>query len=420
MSRFSFLESMRCVSCNAEHNPTYILQCPTCGGLLDPQYDLESLRDLGPRDSGYKGLWSHHRVLPIWEEDSLVSLGEGDTPLIRARELGRHLKMRQLFLKYEGTLPTGTVKDRTSATAVSAARQFGFGAVSVVSTGNAGVSIATYARRGGLGSAIFCYQKGDPLKMAHMSLMATRLYTYEGEYDHVIEHFDSLMERKEVFDGGARRNPYKHEGKKTIAYEIVEELGGGPEVFVTQCSGCEIFTACFRGFREMRELGLIDSIPRMVACQSEAANPIVQAFCKGGPVMPMTTGATIAKGLATGRPGKKGDWVLSILREWGGLALQVTDQEILEAQRLLVEKEGIWSGPTGASALAGLIKGIQDGLLDPEAKTVCMVTETGLTSPYPEPITHHVDASLEGISAALRVMVSGPSMPGQALFTISG
>jgi len=100
--------------------------------------------------------------------------------------------------------------------------------------------------------------------------------------------------------------------------------------------------------------------------------------------------------------------------------LQVTDQEILEAQRLLVEKEGIWSGPTGASALAGLIKGIQDGLLDPEAKTVCMVTETGLTSPYPEPITHHVDASLEGISAALRVMVSGPSMPGQALFTISG
>lgn len=401
MNRFSFLESMRCNCCKSEQNPAYILECPACGGLLDPQYDLDSLRRLGPRDSGFKGVWAHHRVLPIWKEESLVSLGEGDTPLIRARELGRDLGMRQLFLKYEGSLPTGTVKDRTSTTAVSAARQFRFGAIAVVSTGNAGVSIATYARRAGLRSAIFCYQRSDPLKMAHMSLMATRLYTYEGEYDHVIEHFDSLMERKEVFDGGARRNPYKHEGKKTIAYELVEQLGGAPEVFVTQASGCEIFTACFRGFREMRDLGLIESIPLMVACQSEAANPIVEAFSKGGPLRPMTTGPTIAKGLATGRPGKKGEWVLEILRQWEGLALQVTDQEILKAQRLLVEKEGIWSGPTGASALAGLIKGIREGLLDPEAKTVCMVTETGLTSAYPNPVSHPVEPTLEGVTKAL-------------------
>ncbi len=404
MSRFSFLESMQCISCKAEHSPTYTLSCPSCGGLLDPQYDLGSLQRLGPRDSRFRGLWSYHRVLPVWREEYLVSLGEGDTPLIRAKALGAHLGMERLFLKYEGTLPTGTVKDRTSATALSAARQFGFKAISVVSTGNAGVSIATYARRAGLHSAIFCYEKGDPLKMAHMSLMATRLYTYEGEYDHLIEHFDALMEHKKVFDGGARRNPYKHEGKKTIAYEIVEQLGEGPDVFVTQASGCEIFTACFRGFREMREMGLVESVPLMVACQSEAAKPIVEAFNKGGHLEAVTTGPTIAKGLATGRPGKKGDWVLSILREWGGLALEVTDQEILDAQRLLVEKEGIWSGPTGAAALAGLIKGVQKGLVDPEAKTVCMVTETGLTSAYPEPITHRVEATLGGISEALEAM----------------
>lgn len=404
MQRFSFLETMRCICCKAEYDPVYILQCPSCGGLLDPQYDLESLRREGPRDAGFRGLWAYHRVLPVWKEESLVSLAEGDTPLIKAQELGRHLGMKRLFLKYEGVLPTGTVKDRTSTTAVSAARQFGFGAISVVSTGNAGVSIATYARRAGLSSAVFCYDKGDPLKMAHMSLMATRLYTYKGEYDSLIEHFDFVMERKKVFDGGARRNPYKHEGKKTIAYEIFQQLGAEPEVFVTQASGCEIFTACFRGFRELRDLGLADSIPRMVACQSEVANPIVEAFSKGGPVMPMTTGPTIAKGLATGRPGKKGDWVLSMLREWGGLALQVTDLEILEAQRLLVEKEGIWSGPTGASALAGLVKGIREGLLDPEATTVCMVTETGLTSAYPDPVTHPVEATLEGISQALEAI----------------
>jgi len=381
-----------------------MLQCPLCGGLLDPQYDLESLKRVGQRDPQFRGLWSYHRVLPLWDREHLVSLGEGDTPLIHARELGRRLGMPRLFLKYEGTLPTGTVKDRTSATAVSTARQFGYRTIAVVSTGNAGVSIATYARRGGLRSAIFCYERGDPLKMAHMSLMATRLYTYEGEYDHLIEEFDKVMDRREVFDGGARRNPYKHEGKKTIAYEIVEQMGPAPDVFVTQSSGCEILTACFRGFREMRDLGVVDSIPRMVACQSEAANPVVRAFRAGGTIRPMTTGPTVAKGLATGRPGKKGEWVLSMLRQGGGLALDVSDREILQAQRLLVETEGIWSGPTGASALAGLIKGVQGGLLDPEDRTVCMVTETGLTSPYPEPVTHHVVASMEGISAALEAM----------------
>ncbi|MEJ5376487.1 MAG: pyridoxal-phosphate dependent enzyme [bacterium] len=402
MSRFSFLESLECVACGAQHQPAYLLECPVCGGLLDPQYDLESLSQCGVRDERFKGLWSYHRVLPVWSQEHLITLGEGDTPLLWARQLGTRLGAPRLFIKYEGTLPTGTVKDRTSATAVSSALQFGFRAISVVSTGNAGVSIATYARRAGLASAIFCYKRGDSLKMAHMSLMATRVFTYEGEYDHVIEHFDRIMDTKEVFDGGARRNPFKHEGKKTIAYEIVEQLGHGPEVFITQVSGCEIFTACFRGFREMMEMGIIGQIPRMVACQSEAANPVVKAFQSGSSIQPMTTGPTVAKGLATGRPGKKGEWVLGILRGCKGLALDVSDAEIIEAQKLLVETEGIWSGPTGASAMAGLIKGIREGLLDPQAEMVCMVTETGLTSSYPKPVVHPVEISPEAIAQALR------------------
>ncbi|MGQ9858392.1 MAG: threonine synthase [Thermodesulfobacteriota bacterium] len=402
MRRFSFLESLRCLDCQAHHEPTYTLECPLCGGLLDPQYDLDSVCRVGAADELFRGLWRYHRVLPVRGPEHVISLGEGDTPLLEARRLGSRLGIPKLFLKYEGTLPTGTVKDRTSATAVSSALQFSFRAVSVVSTGNAGGSVATYARRAGLRSAIFCYRMGDPLKMAHMSLMATRLFTYDGQYDDVIELFDRIMDRKEVFDAGARRNPYKHEGKKTIAYEIVEQLGHAPEVFITQVSGCEIFTACFRGFREMMNMELIAGIPQMVACQSEAANPIARAFRTGRPMMPMTTGPTLAKGLATGKPGKKGQWVLEILREWGGLALDVSDREIVDARRLLVETEGIWSGPTGASALAGLIKGIREGLLDPEAEMVCMVTETGLTSPYPEPVTCPVEMTEEGISQALR------------------
>lgn len=149
-------------------------------------------------------------------------------------------------------------------------------------------------------------------------------------------------------------------------------------------------------------MGLIAGVPQMVGCQSEAANPLVRAFRTSRPLMPMTTGPTLAKGMATGKPGKKGQWVLEIPRKWGGLALDVSDQEAVDAMRLLVETEGIWSGPTGASALAGLIKGIRGGLLDPEAEMVCMVTETGLTSPYPEPVTCPVEMTEEGISQALR------------------
>jgi threonine synthase len=402
--RFSFLEGLRCVDCGAQHAPDYLLECPNCRGLLDPQYDLDALGRVGPRDGGFEGLWAFHRVLPILAPGHVVTLGEGASPLIPAPSLARQVGVRALFLKYEGTLPTGTVKDRTSATAVSAARQFGFGAISVVSTGNAGVSIATYARRAGLRSVIFCYECGDPLKMAHMSLLATRLCTYAGQYDDVIEHFDAVMDERTVFDGGARRNPYKHEGKKTIAYEVVHQLGRAPDVFVAQASGCEIFTAAFRGFREMRDLGLIPRIPRLVACQSAAADPIVRAFRGGGPLVPMTTGPTIAKGLATGKPGRKGEWVLRILREHGGEALEVTDEQVAESQRLLVEAEGLWSGPTGASALGALCRGVREGRLDPDGVFVCLVTETGLTSAYPPVRTRPVEASVQGVREGLGLL----------------
>ncbi len=353
------------------------------------------------RDDSYHGMWKYHPVLPIQREDDVVSLGEGSSPLLRASDLAKRLGIRELWLKYEGTNPTGTVKDRTSATAVSSARQFGFPSISVTSTGNAGVSIATYARRAGLKSAVFCYERADPLKMHHMGLMATRLVTYSGEYDHIIEYFDQVMDRKIGFDGGARRNPYKHEGKKTIAYEVVDQLGRVPDYFFTQTSGCEIFTASYRGFQEMLSWGMIDRMPILVCVQSAMANPIAKAFRAGGPVVPMVAGPTIAKGMATGKPGKKGDRVLDILREHGGQAAEVEDEEVLHAQRLLVEEEGLWSGPTGAVAVAALVRELREGRVDPDKAFLCLVTETGLTSEYPLPRTTGIATTLGAVEEVL-------------------
>src|SRR5262245_10489169 len=219
--RFSWVQGLKCVDCLETVDFAYLLKCPRCGGLLDLAYELQPT-GLKLVDDSFRGMWRYHRVLPITDPSHIVSLGEGSTPLIQAPRLARSLGVRELYLKYEGTNPTGTVKDRTSSTAVSSARQFGARVIALVSTGNAGASIATYAHRGEVQSVVFCYHRGDPIKMSHMSLMATRFCVFEGEYDDLIRSVDQCLEEGLAFDGGATRNPFKHEGKKTIAYEIVE------------------------------------------------------------------------------------------------------------------------------------------------------------------------------------------------------
>ena len=263
--------------------------------------------------------------------------------------------MRRLLLKFEGSNPTGTVKDRSSATAVGAALQFGFRATSVVSSGNAGSSIAAYSARAGLRSLIFAYERASAPKLLHMAATTTDLVLYKGVYDDLIGLWDRLAEERLFFDCGASRNAYKHEGKKTIAYEIAEQTGWrAPDVVVAPVAVGETFIATARGFDELHEAGWIAHVPRMVAAQATRANAVVRAFRDGGPLRPLRIGYTVAEGLAAGNPGRKGEWVLRLLREGRGLAGDAEDEEILEAQRMLARTEGIWAGPTGVASLAVL------------------------------------------------------------------
>jgi len=378
----------------------YHLKCPRCGGLLDLLYALEATNLPGLVDGDFHGMWRYHRILPVADPSNIVSLGEGFTPLIRVPRLARSLGVRELYLKYEGTNPTGTVKDRTSSTAVSSARQFGARTITVVSTGNAGVSIATYALRGGVRSVVFCYHRGDPIKMSHMSLMASRFCVFEGEYDDLIRSVDQCVTEGLAFDGGATRNPFKHEGKKTIAYEVVEALGAVPDFFFSPVGVGEIFIATYRGFAEMQQMGIVERPPTLVCCQSDQASPIVDAFRKGGAFQPKSVKPTIAKGVAVGDPGPKAERVLRILRENSGLALTVTDAEVQEAQRLLSENEGLWAGPTGVVSLAGLVGARRRETIDPNSISVCVVSETGLTSPYPPVKSQLVGTDLEEVRKA--------------------
>jgi threonine synthase len=375
----SYASGLACIDCGATHPLGYRLQCERCSGLLELTYDLEAVAAGGRALLAGSGLWRYAAVLPIEDPAHRVTLGEGQTPLLECPALARRLGVRRLLVKFEGTSPTGTVKDRSSATAVGAALQFGFGATSVVSSGNAGSSVAAYSARAGLRSLIFAYERASAPKLLHMAATASDLVIYRGVYDDLIAIWDRLVEDRLFFDCGASRNPYKHEGKKTIAYEIAEQMGWTvPDLVVAPVAVGETFVAAHRGFLEMERLGWISRRPRMAAAQAARANAIVRAWRAGRPIEPLRIGYTVAEGLAAGNPGKKGDWVLRILKGTGGVAGDAEDEEILEAQRTLARTEGIWAGPTGAASLAVLERLLATGQVDPDSTICVIVSETGL------------------------------------------
>jgi len=375
----SLATGLRCIDCGAAHPLGYTLQCATCAGLLELTYDTARLVHDGRVLLAGTGLWRYAAVLPIADPAHRVSLGEGGTPLLDCPRLARELGVRRLLVKYEGSNPTGTVKDRSSATAVGAALQFNFRATSVVSSGNAGSSVAAYSARAGLRSLIFAYEKASAPKLLHMAAAATDLVIYAGVYDDLIGLWDHLVDERLFFDCGASRNPYKHEGKKTIAYEIAEQLDWNtPEVVVAPVAVGETFVAAARGFAEMERAGWIPRRPRMVAAQATRANAISSAWRENRALAPLKIGYTVAEGLAAGNPGKKGEWVLRILRETGGVAGDAEDDAILAAQARLARAEGIWAGPTGAASFAVLERLLAEGALDRDATICVIVSETGL------------------------------------------
>ncbi len=375
----SVATGLRCIDCGATRPLGYHLECDKCAGLLELQYDWDALAKSGPAVFQGPGLWRYAPVLPIADPRHRVSLGEGQSPLLDCPALAKRLGVRRLLAKFEGSLPTGTVKDRSSTTAVAAALQFGFTTTSVVSSGNAGSSIAAYSARAGLRSLIFAYQRASAPKLLHMAATASDLVIYAGVYDDLITLWDRLAEEGRFFDCGASRNAFKHEGKKTIAYEIAEQLGWrAPDVVVAPVAIGETFIAAHRGFAEMERLGWIPRRPLMVAAQAARANAVTRAWREKRPLEPIKIGYTVAEGLAAGNPGKKGEWTLRLLREAGGVAGQAEDEEILNAQKMLAQTEGIWAGPTGVATLAVLGRLLVHKEVDPDATICVILSETGL------------------------------------------
>ncbi len=370
MARIAYLECTRCGEHVSAEQPATV--CPRDGGSLFARYDLAALRGQVSRDA-LRGcsMWRYAPLLPDAEP---VTLGEGFTPMLTSREFPN------VFIKDEGLNPTGSFKARGMAMAVTMARAYGMKKLAVPSAGNAASALAAYAAAAGIEAHIFM-----PRDVPRANLVECRSY---GAHVTLVDGLISdcarvLSERKAAegwFDVSSLKEPFRVEGKKTMGYEVAEQLGWKlPEAIIYPTGGGVGMIGMWKAFAELHELGWIgNSRSKMISVQSTGCAPIVKALSEGQrESQSWAHAATVAAGLRV--PKAYADYlILDILRESGGTAVAVSDAEIMDAVRDWAKHEGVFAAPEGAAALAACRRLRQSGFLNPSDTVVLFNTGSGL------------------------------------------
>ena len=378
----STLTKLECGRCGQSHDPTRLQGvCTACGGPLLARYDLErAARSATPGDLAGRrtDMWRYAEVLPASGEP--VSLGEGWTPLVRAERLAAELGIARLLVKDESVNPTGSFKARGLSAAVTRAREHGVKRVALPTAGNAGMALAAYASAAGLEADVFCpADTPKPFVQAARQLGA-RVRLVDGLITDCGERMRRELGEDGWFDISTLREPYRIEGKKTMGYELGEQLGWClPDVILYPTGGGTGLIGMWKAFEEMESLGWIDARrPRMIAVQAEGCAPMVRAFESGAETAEAWQNArTLAAGLRV--PVALGDFlILSALRESGGWAVAVTDRAMIQEARQLGAAEGILASPEGGACLAALRKLVAGGRIDESATVVLFNTGTAL------------------------------------------
>jgi threonine synthase len=361
--------------------------CPSCGGLLEAKYDLQRLQQHADRAriaGRPRSIWRWHEFLPLRDETAIVSMGEGDTPLLPSVYAGKQLGLSRLYFKNDTIMPTGSFKDRGFSLALSFARQLGIKQGITYSSGNAGSSFAAYAGRAGFRAAVLVEYTASPLKKAMIALYGADTVTLEFEsMTEITAMLEKAVQELGLYQFVNFINPIRHEAMKTYAYEISEALGWrAPDVMVHPVGTGGGIWGAWKGFRELAEIGWIDTLPRMAAVQPAATAPISHAFRQRAPRAERhgDPAGTIAQSIAADAPIQGGKRVLKSLYESGGFAEEVTDEQIIEAMKWL-GKEGINAEPASASSLAAVKKAVQQGAIGPDDCVVCVITGTGMKQP---------------------------------------
>ena len=313
--------------------------------------------------------------LPLTDRTPRISLGEGATPLVRTRRLAESIGIDELHLKFEGTNPTGSFKDRGMVVAVAKALEEGAASIVCASTGNTSASAAAYGAAAGLEVVVLLPAGKIALGKLLQALVAgARVVAIDGNFDDALRVVRELAEQdRHPVTLVNSVNPYRIEGQKTAAFEVVDDLGRAPDVLAIPVGNAGNITAYWAGFRAYREAGRCGSLPRMMGFQAAGAAPIVLGH-------PVEDPETVATAIRIGNPASW-DRAVAARDESGGLIEAVTDDEILAAYRDVVRLEGIFCEPSSAASVAGVRRLVREGRLDRGAAVVCVLTGHGLKDP---------------------------------------
>ena len=359
-----------------------ITVCPCCGGIMDIEYDYDYIKSkltpYGLMDREDRTMWRYMEFLPVEGRGKLPKLRVGMSPFYKADRLAETLGIKTLYIKDDGINPTASLKDRASAMAVVKAEEAGKNIIACSSTGNAASSLAGNAAAAGMKTYIFVPERAPKGKVAQLMMFGATVISVKGTYEDTFRLSAEAIDRWGWYNRNAAINPYLMEGKKTVALEIAEQLGFKMTdyVAISVGDGCTI-AGLWKGFKDMYAAGFIDRLPRIISVQAYGCCPINTAAAKGSEEWTPQPENTIADSIAVGVP-RNPIKAIRAIHESNGIIVNVSDEEILAAMRLLGRTQGVFAEPAGATGTAGVKKAIEMGLIEKDASVVSVVTGNGL------------------------------------------
>jgi len=378
----SFVKGLKCRECGRQYPKEPLYVCEYCFGPLEVDYDYEKIKHKLTRqeiESRSQNLWRYRELLPI-DGQPTDGLNSGFTPLIRAENLEKELGLKELYIKDDSVShPTLSFKDRVVAVALSKAKEFGFDTVACASTGNLANSVAAQSAVANLKRYIFIPADLELGKVIGTLIYNPILVAVEGNYDQVNRLCSEIATKYKWAFVNINIRPYYAEGSKTYGYEIAEQLGWKvPKHIIVPCAGGSLITKIYKGLKEFQNIGLIDKVnTKIYAAQATGCSPIVTAVKENSEIIKPVKPNTIAKSLAIGNPAD-GVYAVGTVKESGGWAEDVSDDEIVEAIKLLASTEGIFTETAGGVTLGVTRKLIEQGRIPKDESIVVCITGNGL------------------------------------------
>ncbi len=407
-----YVEGLKCRECGREYSVDPIYVCEFCFGPLEAVYDYRRIKKAlkrGNIEKRERSLWRYRELLPI-DGDPQVGLDSGFTPLIKAKKLAEEFGVNHLYIKDDTVVhPTLSFKDRVVAVALTKAREFGFDTVACASTGNLAHSVSAHGAKAGFDRYIFIPASLEASKIVASLVYEPNLIAVDGNYDDVNRLCSEIANKYRWAFVNINIRPFYAEGSKTIGFEVIEQLGWtAPDNIVVPCASGSLLTKVWKSFKELKEIGIIKKLDtRVFAAQAEGCNPIVTAIKNNTDVIRPIKPDTVAKSLAIGNPAD-GYYAVKVIEETGGTGEDATDQEIIDAIKLLASTEGIFAETAGGVTVAVTRKLIEKGIIDKDDVTVVCVTGNGLKTQEalqgqtPEP--HHIKPNMDSFEEVLKLI----------------